>query len=155
DFPYEHYNHERCFGSNWLLTGASCCQFWFPSAAGVATGLVAARLAPEVLRASAEIAPLYQSYIDEVAASHEGLEWLVRGDPWALDRQEIERRSQSMTDGNVQRLGGYLSLQTMPAELAFNDALLDWFESDRRAAARAQVDTTPVASQATRLFRDE
>lgn len=152
DLRYEHYTHERCYGRNWLLTGPSCCQFWFPSAAGVATGLVAARLAPAVLRAPAQISARYQAYIDQVAASHSRLEWLVRDDPWSVTWDDLQQRSQALIGGNVKRLAGYLGLQGTPAELAFGDALSRLYESDRLLANPLRIDTALPEAQATRLF---
>src|SRR5207248_1062157 len=117
DLRYEHYRHERCYGRNWLLAGTSCCQFWFPSATGVATGLIAARFAADVLTAPEWVAPLYQAYIDQVAGSHSGLEWLVANDPSSITLEDVRRRAETISRGNVKRLSGYLHLQEAPAEL--------------------------------------
>jgi flavin-dependent dehydrogenase len=152
DFPYEHYDHERCFGRNWLLAGPSCCQFWLPAAAGVATGLVAARLAPEVLRHPADAPVLYQDYIDRQAAGHSGLDWLVRDDPEAVTAATLRQRSEAMIQGNVRRLSRYLRLQAPPPEPAFGAALTRLYESDRRLANPARIDAAPPETQATRLF---
>ncbi|MDR3698741.1 MAG: hypothetical protein P4L56_03840 [Candidatus Sulfopaludibacter sp.] len=152
DLRYEHYNHERCYGQNWLLAGMSCCQVWFPSAAGVATGLVAARLAADVLKAPVRAAQVYQLYIDEVAAIHAGLEWLVRDDPWPVTLQQLQQRTQAMVSGNVLRLGDYVALRNPPDELAFGDAALRLFERDRRLASPVRIATALPQSQATRLF---
>lgn len=152
DFPYEHYDHERCFGRNWLLAGPSCCQFWFPSAAGVATGLIAARLAPEVLRHPADAPVLYQDYIDRQAAGHSGLDWLVRDDPEAVTAATLRQRSEAMIQGNVRRLSRYLRLQAPPPELAFGAALTRLYESDRRLANPVRIDAAPPEAQAARLF---
>jgi flavin-dependent dehydrogenase len=152
DLRYEHYTHERCYGRNWLLAGPSCCQVWFPSAAGVATGLVAARLAPDVLRAPVQTPSLYQAYIDQAAASHSMLEWLVRDDPWSVTLNDLQQRSQAMIGGNVKRLAGYLGLQGTPTELAFGDALSRMYESDRLLANPLRIDTALPEAQATRLF---
>ncbi len=152
DVPYDHYTHDRCYGSNWLLTGPSCCQFWFPSAAGVATGLVAARLAPDVLRAPNRTPAVYQAYIDAVAASHSGLEWLVRDDAAAVTLEDLQQRPEATIDGNIQRLADYAGLEGAPPELAFGDALLRMFQADRHLANPLRIDTAPLRSQATRLF---
>jgi flavin-dependent dehydrogenase len=154
DLGYEHYTHERCYGRNWLLAGPSCCQVWFPTAAGVATGLVAARLAPEVLRAPAAIGALYQDYITQVAAGHAMLDWLVRDDPYSLTLQDLEQRAQAMITGNVKRLSRYLCLHRAPAELASRNALSSLYESDRLLANPLRIDTAPTQAQATRLFAE-
>jgi flavin-dependent dehydrogenase len=152
DFRYEHYNHERCFGRNWLLTGPTCCNVWFPSATGVATGLVAARLAPDALRATAETAAVYQAYINQVAESHSMLEWLVKEDPWSISLDHLKQRSKAMIQGSVKRLSGYLRLQDTPRELAFGEALPRLYEDDRLLANPLRVDTALPQAQATRLF---
>ncbi|MBX3308722.1 MAG: hypothetical protein KF751_21965, partial [Nitrospira sp.] len=152
DHQYVHYNHERCYGRNWLLAGSSCCQFWFPSASGVATGLIAARLAPDVLKSPTETPLLYQAYIDQAATSHAGLDWLVRDDPWSVTFDEVERRSQAMVVGNVKRLGGYLGLHDGPPELMFGDALWRLYEGDRFLANPVQIDSALPKAQGTRLF---
>jgi flavin-dependent dehydrogenase len=152
DAQHEHYNHERCFGRNWLLAGASCCQIWFPSSSGVAMGLVAARLAVDVLRAPDTVPPLYQAYIDQVAGIHSGLEWLVRDDPATVTAEVLQRRAEAMSTANLKRLGEYLSFQSAPAELAFGDAVRRLFESDRRPASPVRVESAPKRAQATRMF---
>jgi flavin-dependent dehydrogenase len=152
DFGYEHYSHARCYGRNWLLAGPSCCQIWFPAAAGVATGLIAARLAPDILRAPAQVGAFYQGYMDGIAASHGMLEWTVSSDPWSVGAEELGRRSRAMVDGNVRRLGRYLELAEPPAELAFGDALTRFYESDRRLANPLRIDAVAPGAQATRLF---
>jgi flavin-dependent dehydrogenase len=155
DLRHDHYNHQRCFGRNWLLAGTSCCQFWFPSAAGVATGLVAARLAPDVLKAPVQVPRTYWEYINQVSASHSGLEWLVTDDPWSVTFEELQRRTQAMIAGNLTRLGSYLALHDAPPELAFGDAVWRLFESDRRRANPVSFDTALPQSQATLLFAQE
>jgi flavin-dependent dehydrogenase len=152
DLRYEHYTHERCHGTNWLLAGPTCCQIWFPSAAGVGTSLIAARLAPDLLRAPAQVAQLYQWYLDQVVASHARLAWLTEDDPWSMDTDEVRRQGQSMIDGNVKRLRSYLRLQRAPAELAFGDAPERWYERDRLLANPLRVHTASTGAQATRLF---
>ena len=152
DLTYEHYNHERCYGSNWLLAGLSCCQVWFPSAAGVATGLVAARLAPDILTMPLQAPQVYQEYMDNVAAIHSGLEWLVREDPWSATAAELKLRTQAIVSGNVTRLGEYVELQEPPAELAFGDAPLRLLQQDRRLASPVRIAAAFPQAQATRLF---
>ncbi|HEY3835456.1 MAG TPA: hypothetical protein VGL72_02745, partial [Bryobacteraceae bacterium] len=152
DLGYEHYNHERCYGANWLLAGMSCCQVWFPSAAGVATGLVAARLAPDILTKPVQTAQIYQQYMDSIFAIHSGLEWLVRDDPSSVTLPELQHRTSAMVGGNIKRLGSYLDLQDPPGELAFGDATLRLFERDRQAASPVRIDAALPQAQATRLF---
>jgi len=149
---HEHYNHPRCYGRNWLLTGPSCCQFWFPSAAGVATGLVAARLAPGLLETPAQTSLLYQAYIDRLAASHAGLEWLVRDDPAALGLDDLRQRADAMAAGSARRLSLYLGMLPAPPVLADGGALSRMFEGDRLRLNPVRIEETPPASQATRLF---
>ena len=152
DHLYEHYTHERCYGRNWLLAGPSCCQVWFHSAAGVATGFAAARLAPRLLKTPANVAALYQAYMDEVAASHPRLDWIVRDDPRLFAKRDLTRRAQGMIGANVKRLADYLSLRGVPAELAFGRALSRLYQRDRLMANPLRIDSTPPEAQATRLF---
>jgi flavin-dependent dehydrogenase len=152
DQGYEHYTHARCYGRNWLLAGPSCGQIWFHSAAGVATGLIAARLAPDLLKAPLRIGAVYQSYMEQVAASHPRLDWIVRDDPGLVTLQDLRARSQAMIAGNVKRLADYLSLQAPPAELAFGRPLARLFENDRLMANPLYIDTSRIEAQATRLF---
>ena len=159
DFRYEHYNHERCYGRNWLLAGPACCQFWYPAAAGVATGLIAARLAPDVLwestlSGSSQAPALYQEYVARVASAHSGLEWLVRDDPWSLTAKDLKQRAQAMIGGNVTRLGSYLNLQDPPPELAYGDSLLRMYEGDRQLANPVRVETAAPEAQQTLLFEN-
>jgi flavin-dependent dehydrogenase len=154
DLRYEHYTHARCYGRNWLLAGPSCCQIWFPSGAGVATGLIAARLGPDILRAPAEVPAVYQAYMDRVAASHSALDWTVQEDPWSVPLQELQRRSQAMIAGNATRLGRYLALHGAPAELAFGEAPSRLYQSDRLLANPLRIDTALPEAQATRLFAE-
>jgi flavin-dependent dehydrogenase len=152
---YEHYNHPRCYGGNWLLAGPACCQFWFPAAAGVATGLVAARLAPAVLQPWNDAAAIYQSYISRTAAAHSGLQWMVSDDPWTTTSAELQSRSRAMIAANAKRLGFYLDFEGRPSELAYGDSLLALYENDRRMASVTSVDTAPPDAQATWLFAHE
>jgi flavin-dependent dehydrogenase len=152
DLRYEHYTHARCYGRNWLLAGPSCCQVWFPSAAGVATGLIAARLAPNLLCTPAETGALYQSYMDQTAASHSMLDWLAHGDPRSVTSRELRQRSQAMVIGNVKRLARYLGLQGPPVQLAFGDAFARMYESDRLLASPLRIDAAQREALATRLF---
>jgi hypothetical protein len=152
---YEHYNHERCYGANWLLAGPACCQFWFPAAAGVATGLLAARLAPAVLQPWSDAAALYQSYIALTAGAHSGLEWMVSDDPWTTTSEQLLRRSQRMIAANTKRLGYYLDLEGRPPELVYGDSLLALYENDRRLASLSAVDAAPPEAQGTWLFAQD
>jgi flavin-dependent dehydrogenase len=152
DARYEHYRHERCYGRNWLLAGTSCCQFWFPSASGVGMALMAARVAPDIVRASTAAAATYQAYVDEVGASHAGLEWLAGDDPATVSLDELRRRVVAINEGNTTRFVGYVGLQDPPRELAFGDALLRMFETNRRLASALRVDTAPVQALGSRLF---
>jgi flavin-dependent dehydrogenase len=152
DFAYEHYTHARCHGGNWLLAGPSCCQIWFPAAAGIATALIAARLAPDLICEPRRLGAVYQHYIDNVAASHAGLEWLAASDPWTASGADMARRARAVIDGNIARLGRYLDLAPMPAELAFGDALRRFYETDRRLANPVRIATAAIEAQATRLL---
>jgi flavin-dependent dehydrogenase len=152
DVRYQHYTHERCYGRNWLLAGPSCAQVWFHSAAGVATGLIAARLAVDALRAPAPTGALYQSYLDEVVASHAKLDWIVRDGSSSLPVSVVRQRAQAMIVSNVKRLGGYLGLNQASAELAFGDGLLRMYEGDRLLANPLLVDTALPEAQAAQLF---
>src|SRR5262249_22231587 len=149
---YEHYTHERCYGRNWLLAGPTCCQIWFPSAAGVATGLVAARLAPGIVRNAAQVAPIYQAYLDQVVASHSGLEGLSIDDPWSVTETGLREHANKMIEGNARRLVGYLSLQGIPSELAFGDALSRVYERDRVLTSPVRIAHVPPEAQAIRAF---
>jgi flavin-dependent dehydrogenase len=151
DARYEHYRHERCYGRNWVLAGTSCCQFWFPSASGVAMALMAARLAPDIVR-SPVVAATYQAYVDEVAASHAGLEWLAADDPAAVPLAQLRARAVAINEGNTRRFVNYVGLQPPPQELAFGDALLRLFETNRRLASAIRVDAAPIQALGTRLF---
>ena len=152
DLRYSHYTHERCYGSNWLLTGPSCCQTWFPSAGGVGSGLVAARIAAALLRAPPEVSVLYQAYMDQVAAAHWMLDWLVRDDPWSVTAADLQQRGQALVRGNVRRLSRYLSLPGSSPGPISGDALVGLFEEDRRLANPQRVDTAAPEAQAARLF---
>lgn len=152
DLPTEHYHHERCSGRNWLLAGASCCQFWFPSSTGIATGLVAARLAADALKAPRTIGRLYQDYLDDVASSHPGLSWLVRDDPATVTLDDLRRRAEMITGGNARRLSEYLGLHRTPSELAFGAGLLPLFEAERRQATPVRIVSAPAPAQRARLF---
>ncbi|HEX3864893.1 MAG TPA: hypothetical protein VHY35_24670 [Stellaceae bacterium] len=152
DQPYEHYTHERCHGRNWLLVGPTCCQIWFPAAAGVATGLIAARLAPDILRAPAQFAPLYQDYLDRVVASHSALAWLDEDSPQSATAEAVRQHAEAMLLGNTKRLSRYLGLKGTPPELAFGDALARFYEADRLLANPLHIDAATPGAQATRLF---
>ena len=145
DFVYEHFNHERCAGANWLLTGPTCCQFWFPAAAGVATGLIAARLAAGFLRAPKQTAAVYQDYIDGLAAAHGGLEWLVRDDPWSVSAEELQQRMQKMVIGNVKRFSRAPGIQRTSSELGLGDAFLRLYQADRVLTNPVRVETAVPA----------
>jgi flavin-dependent dehydrogenase len=145
DFVYEHFNHERCAGANWLLTGPTCCQFWFPAAAGVATGLIAARLAAGFLRAPKQTAAVYQDYIDGLAAAHGGLEWLVRDDPWSVSAEELQQRMQKMVIGNVKRFSRAPGIQRTSSELGLGDAFLRLYQADRVLTNLVRVETAVPA----------
>jgi flavin-dependent dehydrogenase len=149
---YEHYTHARCYGRNWLLAGPSCCQIWFPSAAGVATGLIAARLAADFLTTPAETGALYQSYMEQTAASHSMLDWLAQADPRAVTARELRQRSHAMVLGNVKRLARYVRLGGTPEQLAFGDSFARMYESDRLLASPVRIDAARREAQATRLF---
>ena len=152
DLRYEHYTHARCYGRNWLLAGPSCCQVWFPSAAGVATGLTAARLAPDLLCTPVQTGALYQSYMDQTTASHSMLDWLAHGDPRVVTSRELRQRSQAMVLGNAKRLARYLGFDGAPSQLAIGDAVARMYESDRLAASPVRIDFARREAQATRLF---
>jgi flavin-dependent dehydrogenase len=152
DARYEHYTHERCHGTNWLLAGPTCCQIWFPSAAGVATGLVAARLAPDLVWDAGQVAPVYQAYLDEVVASHSGLEWPSIDDPWSMSETGLREQANTMIQGSARSLASYLALQGIPSELAFGDALSRMYESDRVLASPVRISRVSPEAQAVRAF---
>jgi hypothetical protein len=118
----------------------------------VATGLVAARLAREVLRPSSGAAVWYQGYLDQVAATHGRLDWLVGEDPAALTSESLRHRAEAIVGGNVRRLGDYVGLDPVPAELAGGGAFTGIFESDRRLASPVRRVTAVGEALAGRIF---
>jgi flavin-dependent dehydrogenase len=152
DLRYQHYDHPRCFGINWLLAGPTCCQVWFPSAAGVGSGLLAARLAPDLLRVPRRAGAIYQDYMDDVSRSHGRLDWLAHDDPAQLSPADVRSRAATMAHGNVKRLASYVGLERAPRELDFGNALLRWFETARRTASPVSTSQLPPSAQAGHLF---
>jgi flavin-dependent dehydrogenase len=150
DFLYGHYDHARCSGVNWLLAGPSCCQFWFPTASGVATGLIAARLAPAILRDPLHGPLLYQRYIDRIAAGHSNMDWMAYADPATIPSFEVQRRGQAMSAGNVTRFCEYVGVADTPAGFAGWGAVLGMYKDDRLLASRFGVDR--AGAQAGSLF---
>ncbi len=152
DLRYQHYVHERCYGRNWLLAGSTCCQVWFPSAAGVGSGLFAARLAPDLLRSPLEAGSIYQDYMAQVATSHARLEWLASADATTMPLADASRRATAMIRGNVKRLVRYAGLTPGPAELRFGNALPRLFELDRVRANRLRAVRAERSAQAAHAF---
>ena len=152
DLRYQHYDHARCHGVNWLLAGPTCCQVWFPSAAGVGSGLLAARLAPDLLHAPRRAGAIYQDYMDDVSRSHGRLDWLAHDDPAQLSLADVRRRATTMAHGNVRRLASYVGLQRAPRELDFGNALLRWFETARRSASPVSTRNLPPSAQSGHVF---
>ena len=152
DLSYRHYDHDRCHGANWLLAGSTCCQVWFPSAAGVGSGLLAARLAPDLLHAPRRAGAIYQDYMVDVSRSHGRLDWLAHADPAQLSLADVRRRATTMARGNARRLAGYVGLECAPRELDFGNALLRWFEAARRTASPVSTRQLPPSAQSGHLF---
>ncbi len=152
DLRYQHYDHDRCHGANWLLAGPTCCQVWFPSAAGVGSGLLAARLAPDLLHAPRRAGAIYQDYMDDVSRSHGRLDWLAHAAPDALSPADVRRHAATMARGNVRRLASYVGLERTPAELNFGNALLRLFESARGTATPLETQHVAPSAQASQVF---
>lgn len=152
DFRYEHYNHQRCFGRNWLLLGAACSQVWFPSASGVGVGLMAARIAPRWLKDPLGWGRVYQAINDQTLAAHAALDWLATGSPAEMTRGEILRRGAVMIGGNVSRLVSYLELGERPAELAFGEALARFYARDRWLESPLRDVSAGPEAQGVRVF---
>jgi flavin-dependent dehydrogenase len=151
DFAYEHYNCGRCFGANWLLAGPACCQFWFPAAAGIAVGLIAARLAPDVLQPWKQASACYQSYITATATAHASLDWMTADNPDTTSTETLQSRTERMIAGNVARFEQYVALSSIPRSLAFGESFLRFYGTDREMAAVATVQSAPPRAQGSLL----
>ena len=57
---YYHYVHQKAYGKNWLLSGSSAQQIWFPSSSGVSLGTLASALAPHIVKQPIRYGKYYQ-----------------------------------------------------------------------------------------------
>ncbi|MEB3260942.1 MAG: hypothetical protein VKP63_09985 [Cyanobacteriota bacterium] len=144
DGIHAHYNHDRCAGSNWLMTGPTCCQFWFPAAAGVASGLLAARLAVDCLR-DPDAASQYQRYLNGLAAAHGKLDWLPQTDPATQTAESLRQRMEAMVVGNVWQYSRAPLSSRRGTQLAVGEALLKFYQADRMLAQPVKVEKLIMA----------
>ena len=79
ELKQRYFVRSRAYGTNWLLAGRAFIQVWFPSSAGIWTSLVAAHLAPEMLKHPQCYGKLYESELRGLLDFHNQLDSLVSG----------------------------------------------------------------------------
>lgn len=115
EVPHQQYFiHDRAYGRNWLLAGPSYGQFWFPSASGVGTSLVAASLAPRILETPEETGRQYQSYVDGLRETHHIFDRMITRNRDEITRELVETESRRIIAENVKRVGRLATMQNGP-----------------------------------------
>lgn len=109
---YDHFLHDRAYGSNWLLAGGTFCIMWFAASAGISSGFAAANCAPHFLRDPERYGRLYQEILIALQRPHAVFEWLRRSDPRTTGAGELERRADALVEQSVLRLA--LSVRLRP-----------------------------------------
>lgn len=82
ELSHEYYVRNRAYGRNWLLAGSSFIQIWFPTSTGVATGMLAAILAPRLLQDPTETARYYEETQKSMLAMHNLMHQVAKVPPF-------------------------------------------------------------------------
>lgn len=156
DIPRQQYFiHERAYGQNWLLAGPSYGHFWFPSASGVSTSLLAASLAPGLLEYPEKLGHRYQEYVDGLRESHDIFDRLITRDRDEISRELVETEIDRIIAENVKRVGRLSTIQHGP--LTSGTARLFMTVADRDGVIQGdcEVYTADLARQAWTVFDNE
>lgn len=114
DIPHQQYFiHDRAYGRNWLLTGPTYGQFWFPSASGVGSALVAAQLAAQIVQGQPRAARTYEAYVDGLRGTHLAFESVISRECDDLTKEAMETTLARIIAENVIRVGPWRPFETV------------------------------------------
>lgn len=130
---YQHYEHDRAYGSNWLLAGGTFCLMAFGTSAGVSTGFAAATCAPGVLNDVERFAAPYEELLKNLRRPHGIFDWLENVDPASTSQQELEEKGGVLVAQSVRRLALTVQLTPKPVRSSVARFLQraiekDWFD---------------------------
>lgn len=156
DIPHQQYFiHERAFGGNWLLAGPSYGYFWFPSASGVTTSLVAAHLAPQVLKRPIEVGQRYQDYVDELKTTHDVFDRVITRDQSDINEELVAAETNRIIAENVKRVGRLAVMRKGPLARGAARLLMKVANLDGVVKGDCKVRTANLSQQAEAIFADE
>jgi flavin-dependent dehydrogenase len=118
-----YYYHERISGSNWLLSGPTACQIWFPSGSAVGLALFAARLADQFLQGSTRAMRLYENYLTSLKKSHGAFE--------RMRYQKMDAQSMRQLSDGIFINGGVRLCAYAEARGAWSERIVSWLLKDR------------------------
>lgn len=156
DIPHQQYFiHERAYGRNWLLAGPSYGQFWFPSASGVGTSLVAATLAPRILDRPEEAGRQYQNYVDGLQDTHYVFDRLISRNHDEITRELVETESSRIIAENVKRVGRLAMMRKGPLARGAARLFMKVASYDGFVEGNCSVYNTDMARQTQTILEHE
>lgn len=115
DVPQQQYFvHERAFGRNWMMAGPSYGQFWFPTASGVGTSLLAAQIAPQALETPEEAPRRFQAYVDGLRESHHVFDRMITRDRDEITEELVESETERIMTESAKRVARMAIVQKGP-----------------------------------------
>lgn len=153
DIPnHQYFIHERAYGQNWLLAGPAYGQFWFPSASGVGTSLVAAYLAPKMLERPAEAGQQYREYVDGLRETHHNFDRMITADRDEITKELVKTETNHIIAENVKRVGRLATMQNGVLSSGAAHLLMKVASYEGVVQGDCQVHTTDLGQQAQTIF---
>lgn len=95
------------------MTGPTYGQFWFPSASGVGSALVAAQLAAQIVQGQPRAARTYEAYVDGLRGTHLAFESVISRERDDLTKEAMETTLARIIAENVIRVGPWRPFETV------------------------------------------
>jgi hypothetical protein len=112
--PHQYFFQDRVVGKNWFIGGPPSGAIWFPSASGVGVGLLAARLAPKILKNPMKHGGRYHNYVKGLAETHWWYHRFRRDVPAPGDTRALDDLFDHLVTLNVRRTLAYARARGLP-----------------------------------------
>lgn len=156
EIPHQQYFiHDRAFGQNWLMAGPAYGYFWFPSASGVTTSLVAAHLAPQLLQSPLRAGQQYQDYVDQLRTTHQIFDRVINRDHRDISKELVATETSRIISENVKRVGRLAVMRNGPVASGVARLLMKAASLDGVIQGDCKVRNADLAQQSQAVCADE
>jgi 2-polyprenyl-6-methoxyphenol hydroxylase-like FAD-dependent oxidoreductase len=152
---HRYYAHERAYGPNWVLAGATYASVWWLAGAGVGTSFVAGRMAADLVRDPEGTGHAYQEYLKDLVPIHDTFDWFVYAPLEQMTERELIRQSDRFVRTNVSRLASASRLGANPVSSVAGMVLGELVRREVLPRHYCEVSKAALSVQTERAFGPE